>query len=103
EASPYTPVLHLPNSPPSTAAFAGCLAERLAQSPADHPCGWVVTILGNSSGDLVKSIREQCLSAQQKDWPCLDWLTALVSETAPNAMSQLQTARRDYLLDNIRQ
>jgi CRISPR-associated endonuclease/helicase Cas3 len=103
DGSPYTPVLHLPAEPPSQSNFANYLADQLPQSPNTHPCAWVVQILSDKCGNLVTCIREQCSAAQQQDWPYLDWLTALVSETAPNATSQLQTARRDYLLDNIRQ
>jgi CRISPR-associated endonuclease/helicase Cas3 len=100
---PYVPVLHVAAEPPSPRTFAEYLAAQLPQSASNHPCAWVVTMLSNKSGNLVKCIRDQCLPAQHVDWPYLDWVIALVSETAPDATSQLQTARRDYLLDNIRQ
>jgi CRISPR-associated endonuclease/helicase Cas3 len=103
ENFPHAPVLYLPTVPPSTAVFANFLAEQLARSPDNHPSAWVVRMLGDNSRDLADLIREQCAAPCEKDRPYLDWVTALVSETLPNAASQLQTVRRDYLLDNIRQ
>ena len=104
---PQTPVLHLPTLPSSTAVFADYLAEQLPRTPDNHPCGWVVRMLDRIQADktcnLAGLIRDQCIAAKEKDRPCLDWVTALVVETVPDAASQLQTARRDYLLDNIRQ
>jgi len=60
-------------------------------------------MLDDKNHDLAHLIRERCITIQEKDRPSLDWVTALVSENAPDAASQLQTVRRDYLLDNVRQ
>ena len=100
---PHTPVLHFPTAPPSPRAFIDNLAEQLARSADNHPVAWVVRMLDDKDQDLAKQIRDQCIPAHEKDRPCLDWVTALALETAPDLASRLQTVRRDYLLDNIRQ
>jgi CRISPR-associated endonuclease/helicase Cas3 len=101
--SPQTPVLHLPTVVPSATEFVKYLGEHLPRTPESHPCARVVKVLSNGNNDVAQSIRELCGAPQEKDRPCLDWMTALILETAPEAASQLQTVRRDYLLDNIRQ
>jgi CRISPR-associated endonuclease/helicase Cas3 len=103
DGSDYTPILHLPGAPPSLPVFTDFLAARLARSPADHPSAWVVEMLEDREGELVRRIRERCLS--NRNWanrPCLDWVTALACELIPEGASQLQTVRRDYLLGNLR-
>ena len=112
---PHMPVLHLPGAPASTGVFVEALAELLPRSPDRHACIWAVkmldALLNEKSRDLADLIHEQCKFVQEIDRPRLDWVTALAVEqrkvkgkdSAPDAASRLQTVRRDYLLDNIRQ
>lgn len=111
ETSAYTPVLHLPATPPAPSAFADFLAESLARSPVDHPAKWVFEMLAELQADkkreLVQIIRERfrmlCLGNRSlSNRPYLDWMTALDCEPVPDSASQLQTVRRDYLLGNLR-
>jgi CRISPR-associated endonuclease/helicase Cas3 len=51
---------------------------------------------------LGDAIRCACSTRPCEDRPELDWVTALICESAPEAASQLQTVRRDYLLGNLR-
>ena len=109
--SAYTPVLHLPAAPPTPEGFAEFLAERLSRSPQDHPALWVIEMLDelltDKKGEMDRSIRERfrnrCLNNRiLANRPYLDWATALVCESVPASASQLQTVRRDYMLDNLR-
>jgi CRISPR-associated endonuclease/helicase Cas3 len=102
DASAHTPVLHLPTLPPSPAAFADFLGERLPQSPHEHPASWVIGMLENEEHDLADEIRKQCRNRGVSERPCLNWVTALACESVPDGASQLQTVRRDYLLGNLR-
>ena len=101
-ASPYTPVLHLSEVPPSPTAFTDLLAERLARSPDDHPAKWVVNILMNENRGVVEQIRELRRGYSPSNRPYLDWVTALTCESVEDGASQLQTVRRDYLMGNLR-
>jgi CRISPR-associated endonuclease/helicase Cas3 len=102
ESSPHTPVLYFHDSMPSQAEFVNYLAEKLARSPESHPSAWVVRMLCDGENDLAVLIRKKCRNPESEDWPFLGWVNALACDAAPEAASQLQTVRRDYLLDNIR-
>lgn len=62
------------------------LSEALQVKPAAHPL-------------------YRTLSDKNRNWdanqPDADWITALTSDLAPKAVSQLQTVRRDYFLGNV--
>jgi CRISPR-associated endonuclease/helicase Cas3 len=103
EYSPHTPVLHFAGSVPPASEFADYLAKHLERSPEDHPSAWVIRMLGDEEHDLADLIRDECRTAQAKDRAFLEWVSALACDAAPEAASRLQTVRRDYLLDNIRQ
>lgn len=100
--SPYIPVLYLSDEPPEFSEFADFLVEYLARSPNNHPSKWVVDILANEKEPRNALIRKQCLNRGSSDRPYLDWVIALACESVPMGTSQLQTVRRDYLLDNLR-
>jgi CRISPR-associated endonuclease/helicase Cas3 len=103
-SSPHMPVLHLPSAPPSPAAFTEYLADRLPQSVEAHPAAWVVQMLADTDKEhpLADFIRDRCRHCPPANRPYLDWVTALACESAPDAASQLQTVRRDYLIGNLR-
>jgi len=95
--SVVTPVLCLPGSP-SVSDFAEFLAEKLARSPDTHQSDWAIKMLAEK-----RFSRKLCAEANASERDNLNWVTALISEAVPDGASQLQTVRRDYLLDNIRQ
>jgi CRISPR-associated endonuclease/helicase Cas3 len=105
EGSIQTPVLHLHAAPPSEDDFAAGLATRLARSPEAHPAAWAVSVLRemmrDKEIDLSHELRERCRCRKAGEREYLDWVTALVCETAPEATSQLQTVRRDYMVGNL--
>ncbi len=100
EGGPQAAVLHLPAAPPAPAAFAEALAGLLGGRIDDHPAAWAVGLLNDTAG-LPGSVRKRCRGRPPGDRPYLDWVTALVCESAPDAASQLQTVRKDYLVRNL--
>jgi len=100
--SHHAPVLHIVGSPPTPSDFANILAERMAKSVDMHPAAWVVAMLTDEDRSLAELIRERCVGLSADDRPYLDWIVALACETAPDAASQLQTVRKDYLIGNLR-
>ncbi len=103
--STQTPVLQLTTAPPSEDVFADTLARGMARSPEDHPAAWAVAILrlmmADKTTDLGREFRSRCRNQPAKYREHLDWITALTCETAPEATSQLQTVRRDYMVGNL--
>src|SRR5438105_519922 len=71
---------------------------------AQHPAKWVIAMLDAENRELAtEQIRRQCLECPRPEHRAyLDWVPALFCESVPDAASQLQTVRRDYLLDNLR-
>jgi CRISPR-associated endonuclease/helicase Cas3 len=59
-------------------------------------------MLDDKQRELPDLIRGQCTHRPASDRAYLDWVTALACESAPDAASQLQTVRRDYLIGNFR-
>lgn len=101
-ASPNTPVLHLPGSPPSPRDFTRDLAARLPNAIADHPSAWAVQMLENEYPQRLRADTLRCKYRPPEDRPRLEWVSALICDSVPEAASQLQTVRRDYLLGNLR-
>lgn len=99
-----TPVLHLPDAPPAPSDFVQFLAAHLPKTVEEHPAACVIQVLEDDDHPLrlVGHIRERCLHRLPEDRPRLDWVTALICESVPEAASQLQTVRRDYLIGNFR-
>ncbi len=97
------PVLHFSGRPSSGEDFSAYLAENMARLPNDHPSAWVVAMLANEDDNLTELIRKRCSDSVETDRDRLSWVSALASDILPDAASQLQTVRRDFLLDNIRQ
>jgi CRISPR-associated endonuclease/helicase Cas3 len=98
-ASRQTPVLWL--SKPATPDLAAYLHEHLARTLDQHPAALVVELLRNNERPLPNLIRECCRNRSVVERPRLDWVTALACDLAPEATSQLQTVRRDYLIGNL--
>ncbi len=95
------PVLHLPAPPPTERAFAEYLAARLDRSPDTHPSSWVVNLLKDRKPDVAAAIQRCAPGPTSDDGERLGWITALACESAPEATSQLQTVRRDYMVGNL--
>lgn len=102
DASAYTPVLHLPGTPPSPSAFTDFLVERLPRSIDNHPAEWVIGMLTSEDQPLPRQIKARCCNRSSTERPYLDWVTALACESVLEGASQLQTVRRDYLIGNLR-
>ena len=101
DLSPNTPVLQFPATAPDPEEFANVIADQLSKSLEDHPACRAVRML-TSDGDSqqqFQDLRGKCLPANREEF---DWIVALCCETIPNAASQLQTVRRDYLVGNLR-
>jgi CRISPR-associated endonuclease/helicase Cas3 len=100
------PTLTFSAEPPGPPAFAAFLADHLSRTIETHPAAWAVEAFEqmqkNKEYPLAAHLRRQCLCRSEADRSRLDWVTALVCETAPKAASQLLTVRRDYLPDNLR-
>ena len=103
--SPHVPVLQLPGTPSSAKDVADFLATRLARVVEEHASGWAVSML-IAHQEKVKmvnaSIRERCNLLSMDDRSKMAWVMALACESVPDAASQLQTVRRDYLVDNLK-
>ena len=103
--SSQTPVLHLPDQPPSTDDVAADIGAQLARTVDVHPSAWAIAMLQAIVNDkdlaLPSILRPRCLNGTKTDCIRLDWVNAFVCESAPDAASQLQTVRRDYLLGNF--
>ena len=87
---------------PSEKSLLDTLQERLVNDLANHPAH-VLEIL-RSDSDRAR----RCLFADEREKACVaertivDWLSALASDfSSPDAINQLQTARRDYFLGNL--
>jgi CRISPR-associated endonuclease/helicase Cas3 len=100
--SHHTPVLHFAGTPPTPSHFADILAQGMARSVETHPAAWVVEMLTDEDHSLAELIQHRCVGRTADDRPYLDWITALACEIAPDAASQLQTVRKDYLIGNLR-
>lgn len=100
--SPNTPILHLPGRVPTTDDFAAFLETHLARSVEQHCSACVVQMLLDKERPFPSHIRERCSQRPMSERAELDWVTALACESVPEAASQLQTVRRDYLIGNMR-
>ncbi len=97
----YVPVLHFHAKPPPPLEFAEFLCKNLARTVEVHPIAWVFPMLTDNERPLADLIRARCADRVPANRAYLDWVTALVCESAPEAASQLQVVRSDYLLKNI--
>lgn len=103
--STHTPVLHFPAAPPPEADFVNDLADGLASSPETHPAAWAVAILrvlmSDKTADVAREFQTWCRDRGPAEVEHLNWVSALICESAPEATSQLQTVRRDYMVGNL--
>jgi CRISPR-associated endonuclease/helicase Cas3 len=101
-STPNMPVLHLPGKPPAPSDFAAFLEAHLARSVEEHWSACVVRMLMDEEHPFPTLVRQRCSHRPMAERADLDWVTALACESAPQAASQLQTVRRDYLIGNLR-
>jgi CRISPR-associated endonuclease/helicase Cas3 len=99
----YVPKLHA-RDVVTESSVIDALVRVLGADASAHPLAF---LKASGTGDSTnpQSIRETFKScadkAQRNNREPLDWLSALSSDLAPNATSQLQTVRRDYFWGNL--
>lgn len=104
---PQAPVLFFANHQPSVSEFLEVLDAHLSKSVATHAMRRVVYLLDRmheqkpDAKTLHHWLHAECHHPEPKQRRELDWLSAMICETSPEAASQLQTTRRDYLLGNF--
>jgi CRISPR-associated endonuclease/helicase Cas3 len=76
------------------------LADRLVRDLSAHPMNRAVEFLG--SGVTSREMHQRIRAVATDEREQYDWLMALYSDVAPEAASQLQMVRRDYLIGNLR-
>ncbi len=77
--------------------------NNLGRDISSHP----IAFLERTNNARPDSIRQDAVqlarnAQKQEDREKLDWFSAMCSELAPEAISQLQTARRDYFWGNLK-
>lgn len=106
EKSETIPVLHFVATPPSPNEFAEALAEQLPADVEKHSMAWAFQMLQSKKEkdyiQVVSRIRQSCMKPEPGDLNRLRWVMSLNSEMAPEASSQLQVVRNDYLLLNLK-
>jgi len=91
----WAPALHTPDhEAPDSDALLDTLDRALVRNITKHP----LSALADEHG-IVKCVKG---ATPQNREDSADWLSALRSDLAPNATSQVQTARRDYFFDNLK-
>src|SRR5262249_14447732 len=99
--APSVAVLHLPVSVEEDTVIA-FLDERLVRDIKDHPVTFALELMKTDPLSRARILRDKAREAPPCGRATLDWVAALTSELAPDATSQLQTVRRDYLEGNLR-
>jgi len=105
DGSPQTPMLHFQSGLPTQEDFIAAIVSFFPRAVAAHSMCNAVRILEKLVEDknitLATHVKEACRQPQRVERPPLDWIASLVCETIPEAASQLQTTRRDYVLGNL--
>lgn len=83
------------------ARFTDILYGGLGRDARLHAVAFMESMQGASPADLHRLFLERARAAQVGDRDHLDWLSALASDVACEATSQLQTTRRDYYWGNL--
>ncbi|MFO0936993.1 MAG: hypothetical protein U0798_10820 [Gemmataceae bacterium] len=103
--SSQTPVLHFEHEQPSQEEFVSTLCEWMPLAITSHPMCRAVRILEalveDKSLDLGDRVRKEIQLPMHGERHQLDWFTCLMCESSPEATSQLQTTRRDYVIGNL--
>jgi CRISPR-associated endonuclease/helicase Cas3 len=92
---------HVSENMPDEGAILDSLSRRLAGNIKDHPAE-LLTQLSAASEDQLdrRSIMQSVVEGT--DTTLMDWNAAIASDfAAPEAISQLQTTRRDYFYGNL--
>ena len=97
----WNPVLNLDKATDES-TLTQVLFQHLEREISSHPIAFMESLHGAASGELRLLIAARASSAQSTDRDKLDWLSAMCSELAPEATSQVQTARRDYFWGNLK-
>lgn len=104
----WVPVIHTGSGNPADQdAILDDLCHGLANHIADHPAQLLDELTSKKSDPRADParrnvIRDHCDRSTADDRTHADWLAAVASDVAPaNAISQLQTARRDYYYKNL--
>lgn len=101
QAGRWSPSVVL-SGPVDEAEFTKFLFDNLEKGIRAHPIGFMEQLDGAASTTTIRQMfREHSEKAQPTCWRDLDWLSAMCSDLAPEATSQLQTARRDYFFGNM--
>lgn len=100
--NPHTPVLRLQGPVPDPEVFCERLADHLVCQPDAHSAAAVIDILGDKSADTATAVRDAFQTTGPAGRVALDWSSALICDAVPDAASQLQTVRKDYLIGNLR-
>src|SRR2546422_4855518 len=82
-------------------AIEGMLGDAIE----DHPIGVLreLKVLDKKDSRAIHQFfLERSNASTDSDREVADWLSAIASEFAPDATSQLQTTRRDYFYENLR-
>jgi CRISPR-associated endonuclease/helicase Cas3 len=94
------PVLHLAQ-PMTSDELVDAILRSLEHFPESHSCAWAFELLKADKETIVVTIRNRWIDADKQDSIAMSWVTAFVCESSPEAASQLQTVRKDYLIGNI--
>jgi CRISPR-associated endonuclease/helicase Cas3 len=104
---PQVPLLYFANVLPSETEFLETLETQLSKTVSTHSMRQVVEILEQmhekkpDAKTLHQWLHVKCSQPVLQHRRELDWLSAMICETSPEAASQLQTTRRDYVLGNF--
>lgn len=95
----WRPVLHTSAlRSPTPEAMLQTLSSSLSQDFANHP----LALFGSREGLREWMVAQVTAASVVNRERGVNWLSALCSDLAPDATSQLQTVRRDYFLGNLK-
>lgn len=83
------------------AVLTQALFDHLERDVRKHPIAFMETMRGAKPTDVRQMVRERALAAISDNRADLDWLSAMCSDLATEATSQLQIVRRDYVWGNL--
>ncbi|NNM85512.1 MAG: hypothetical protein HKL96_07135 [Phycisphaerales bacterium] len=97
----WNPVLRL-LEPLDQSGLINIIFNNLGRDISAHPIAFLGRANDAQPGSIRRYANELAGGAQKQDRERLDWFSAMCSELAPEATSQLQTARRDYFWGNLK-
>jgi len=78
------------------------LFDHLEKDIQKHPVAFMESLKGAAPDHVYQLFRHRSDHAELNNKNELDWLSAMSADLAPEATSQLQTARRDYFFGNMK-